>query len=72
MNIKIEVKNESNEIVELTVSRSYLSKFVSPNKEYIVDYTINNDGTRNNMPCMLLGKDLTENQIAILFSERQL
>ena len=47
---------------------SYLSKFVDPKRYYAVPYTIKQDGTRVNEPSYLIGADLTENQIAILFS----
>lgn len=36
---------------------------VDPEKEYPVSYTIKQDGTKVNKPAILLGKDLTENQI---------
>lgn len=69
MKINIEIKNEDGDISQCTVMRSYLSKFVDPKRFYAVPYTIKQDGTRVNEPSYLIGADLTENQIAILFSE---
>lgn len=69
MKIKIEVKDESGNTQEYTIRRSYLTKFVDPNKEYPVTYSIKSDGTRLNEAAYLKGEDLTENQIAQLFSK---
>jgi hypothetical protein len=68
MKIKIQVKDEFGKIQEYVVTRSYLAKFVDPDKVYPVTYTINHDGTRVNESAMLKGEDLTENQIAQLFA----
>lgn len=68
MKIKIEIKDEVGNIKECSVMRSYLSKFVDPKRYYSVPYTIKQDGTKVNEPTYLIGADLTENQIAILFS----
>ena len=69
MKIRVEVKDEAGNVQQYVVSRSYLVKFVDPNKEYPVTYTINHDGTRVNEHAILKGEDLTENQIAQLFSK---
>lgn len=39
---------------------------IDPEKYYPVNYTYNQDRTRNNTPTFLQGKDLTENQIVSL------
>lgn len=65
----VEIKDAKGNIEKCCVMRSYLSKFVSPKRHYAVPYTIKQDGTRVNEPTYLLGEDLTENQIAILFSQ---
>jgi len=36
---------------------------INPEKEYPVSYTINQNGKKVNEPSVILGKDLTENQI---------
>ena len=69
MKINVEIKDESGNVQQCAVMRSYLSKFVDPKRYYAVPYTIKQDGTRVNEPSDLIGADLTENQIAILFSE---
>ena len=69
MKIRVEVKDEAGNVQQYVVRRSYLVKFVYPKKEYPVTYTIKHDGTRVNEPAMLKGEDLTENQIAQLFSK---
>jgi len=69
MKIRVEVKDEAGNVQQYDVRRSYLVKFVDPKKEYPVTYTIKHDGTRVNEPTMLKGEDLTENQIAQLFSK---
>lgn len=69
MKIRVEVKDEAGNVQQYVVRRSYLVKFVDPKKEYPVTYTINHDGTRVNEPAMLKGEDLSENQIAQLFSK---
>lgn len=50
-----------------SVRRSYLVKFVDPNKEYDVDYIIKQDGTKEIGIFTLKGADLTEKQILQLF-----
>ena len=50
-----------------SVRRSYLVKFVDPEKEYDVDYIIRQDGTKYFGNFTLKGKDLTEKQILTLF-----
>jgi hypothetical protein len=67
MEIRIDFKNPDGSVVERKIRRSYLVKFVDPEKEYPVSYKIGTDGARIESPGMLLGKDLTENQIADLF-----
>ena len=47
--------------------RSYLVKFVDPEKEYDVDYIIKQDGTKETGIFTLKGEDLTEKQILQLF-----
>jgi hypothetical protein len=69
MKINVEIKDEAGNVHQCAVMRSYLSKFVDPKRYYAVPYTIEQDGTRVNEPSYLIGADLTENQIAILFSE---
>lgn len=64
----IEIKDEDGNIKQCSVMCSYLSKFVDPKRHYAVPYSIKQDGTRVNEPTYLLGADLTNNQIAILFS----
>lgn len=67
MEIIVEVKDEFGNIQKYNVNRSCLVKFVDPQKEYPVDYTITQNGIRVNEPAILKGEDLTENQIAQLF-----
>jgi len=50
-----------------SVRRSYLVKFVDPEKEYDVDYIIKQDGTKETGIFTLKGEDLTEKQILQLF-----
>jgi hypothetical protein len=50
----------------------YLVKFVNPDKEYPVSYTIKQNGERINEPSILMGYDLTENQIVELFEKELL
>lgn len=50
-----------------SVRRSYLVKFVDPEKEYTVDYNIKQDGTKERGIFTLKGADLTEKQILQLF-----
>jgi hypothetical protein len=50
------------------INASYLVKFVHPEKEYPVKYTIAQDGTKSYEPTFLKGKDLTEKQIVDLFA----
>ena len=54
------------------VGGSYLVKFVDPKKEYPVEYTIKQDGTKVYKSQMLIGADLTEPQIVDLFNKRLL
>ncbi len=72
MKISIEIKNEFGYIDEFKIERSYLARFVDPEQEYPVTYTIKSDGSRLNEPCYIKGADLTENQIAELFYKRLL
>lgn len=72
MKITIEVKDENNLVQKREVRISYLTKFVDEKKEYPVSYTIDNNGKRVNTPTMLKGEDLTQNQIAELFSKELL
>ena len=69
MEITLNYTDEAGNVQQCAVMRSYLSKFVDPKRYYAVPYTIKQDGTRVNEPSYLIGADLTENQIAILFSE---
>lgn len=71
MKIRVEVKDEAGNVQQYVVRRSYLVKFVDPKREYPVTYTIKH-GTRVNEPAILKGEDLTENQIAQLFSKGML
>jgi len=68
MNIKIDVKNAKGDVETFLVRRSYLVKFVDADKYYTVPYTISQDGNKNYEQSSVLGSDLTENQIALLFS----
>jgi hypothetical protein len=52
---------------QYNVRRSYLVKFVQPQKLYPVEYAIRQDGTRNYGLTEILGADLTEPQIVDLF-----
>lgn len=72
MKITIEVKTGNAEIIKREVNIAYLSKFVDPEKEYPVSYTMDNHGNRINEPAMLKGEDLSQNQIAELFSRELL
>ena len=54
------------------ISRSYLVKFVDPEKEYDVDYIIKQDGSKENGVFTLKGNDLTETQILQLFLRESL
>lgn len=72
MNITIEVKNALGEIKLRQVSTAYLVKFVDPTKEYPVSYTMDNHGNKKYKPAMIKGEDLTQNQIAELFSRELL
>lgn len=58
--------------VNILVKKSYLVKFVDPNKMYPVSYTFNPDGSVNKEPFLLKGEDLTENQILELFQNQLL
>jgi len=72
MKIIVEVKNNKDNIIQCVLRRSYLTKFVDADKLYPVTYTIKQDGTKVNEPTYLKGEDLTENQIAQLFSKELL
>lgn len=72
MKITIEVKDENNLVQKRGVRISYLTKFVDEKKEYPVSHTIDNNGKRVNTPTMLKGEDLSQNQIAELFSKELL
>jgi hypothetical protein len=69
MKYEFKITDEAGNVQQCAGMRSYLSKFVDPKRYYDVPYTIKQDGTRVNEPSYLIGADLTENQIAILFSE---
>ena len=69
--ITVSIKEKGNAVSRI-VSGSYLVKFVDPDKEYPVNYTIKQDGTKVHKPQMLIGADLTENQIVELFSKQLL
>lgn len=56
----------------IAVRVPYLVKFVDPDKEYPVSYTIKQDGEKINEPSILMGYDLTENQIVELFEKELL
>jgi DNA/RNA-binding domain of Phe-tRNA-synthetase-like protein len=53
------------------LKRELVSK-IDPEKHYPVNYTINQDRTRNNTKTYLQGKDLTENQIIDLWKAGEL
>lgn len=72
MNIIIGVKNSNGVIEQRELKTAYLAKFVDPSKEYPVSYTIDGYGNRINEPKILKGEDLTQNQIAELFSKELL
>ncbi len=67
MKIKVETTDRLGNVAIHIVRCSYLVKFVNPNQEYPVTYTIKQDGTRVNEPAILKGEDLTEPQITELF-----
>ena len=50
---------------------SYLVRFVDPNMEYVVSYSIYK-GKKTIQPTTLLGSDLTQNQILELFLNEKL
>lgn len=72
MNIIVEVKNHEGKIEGITLRRGYLTKFVDPKKLYPVSYYINNDRARISKIAEVKGEDLSENQIAELFSRELL
>lgn len=72
MKMYIEIKDENDNIITSEVIRSRLVEFVDPNKYYDVPYTIKQDGKKVYEKSRLLGRDLTENQIAILFVNKLL
>ncbi len=72
MKITIDVKDIKGVIINKEVRRCYLVKFVNPSKMYPVSYTIKQDGTKVIGLSELKGEDLTENQIAELFSKELL
>ena len=65
--MKVEITDKTGNVHLHNVRDSYLVKFVNPNQEYPVTYTIKQDGTKINEPTMLKGEDLTQNQIVELF-----
>lgn len=69
--ITVSIKEKGNAVSRI-VSGSYLVKFVNPDKEYPVNYSVKQDGTKVYKPQMLIGADLTENQIVELFSKQLL
>jgi len=71
MNFYIEIEDKG-VLKTVPCRRAYLSRFVDPKKEYPVSYTVNQDGSRIYENTFLKGEDLTENQIAILFSQELL
>ena len=64
--------NDYGELSLGSIRRSYLVKFVDPQKEYLVDYIIKQNGNKETGMFMLKGKDLTENQILGLFLREEL
>ncbi len=68
MKITLGVKDIKGTIINKEVRIAYLVKFVNPNKMYPVSYTIKQDGTKVIGLSELKGEDLSENQIAELFS----
>lgn len=67
MKMKVEITDKTDNVQLYDVRCGYLVKFVNPNQEYPVTYTIKQDGTKVNEPSMLKGVDLTEPQIVELF-----
>jgi len=55
-----------------SIRRSYLVKFIDPNKDYTVCYNIKQDGTKEYGVFTFKGGDLTENQILQLFLDESL
>lgn len=72
MNIIVEVKNHEGKIEAITLRRGYLTKFVDPKKNYPISYYVDNDGKRIKIIKEAKGEDLSENQIAELFSKELL
>ena len=72
MKITIDVKDGKGVIQNIDVIRSYLVKFVNPDKLYPISYCINKDGGRIPVSKQVKGEDLSENQIAELFSKELL
>ncbi len=66
------VEQVKNNVSSGCVSGNYLVKFVDPDKEYPVNYTVKQGGVKVYKPQMLIGADLTETQIVELFSKQLL
>jgi hypothetical protein len=61
--------------VKLEIRKSYLVKFVDPNKKYTVSYLAHHQsetGKKEFGLFNIIGKDLTENQILELFKNEKL
>jgi len=54
------------------IRKSYLAKFVDPDKYYEVNYTIKQSGKRIYKKSKLKGSELTEDQILWLFMNEKL
>ncbi len=72
MKITIDVKDGKGIIQTVDVRRGYLVKFINPEKIYPISYYINKDGDRIPVSKQAKGEDLSENQIAELFSKELL
>lgn len=72
MKLKAEVTDRKGNTEVHDIRCGYLVKFVNPDKEYPVSYTIENDGTKDHKPTILKGMDLTEPQIVELFINEML
>jgi hypothetical protein len=68
MQVTIDVIDENGKLQKRSIRRSCLVKYVDPKKEYPISYQMSATG-RENKPAILRGEDLTENQIAELFSK---
>ncbi len=58
--------------INVEIRKSYLVKFVDPDKSYTTSYEINNNGNKIDGIFDIYGRDLTENQILELFLTEQL